>query len=203
MEESKKLRQQKFKAELNLFVDIPRGSGSGNSNTGNVARCAFQNEEAFARITGVDQTLIHRIHVMLILINTDKPIKKEEFKAYGLATARLWVELYSWYYMPVTVHQLFFHAWESLALSSLPLSFFSEQSLETCNKYFKRDRERHARKDSRLHTIQDQFHRQSDKSDIIIATKLIAKRRYVKKEESLPQDVMEILDVIEESEADD
>ena len=203
VEESKKLRQQKFKDELDLLVDVPRGSGAGNSNTGNVARRAFQNEEAFARITGVDQTLIHRIHVMLILINTDKPIKREEFKAYGLATANLWVELYGWYYMPVTVHQLFFHAWESLALSSLPLSFFSEQSLETCNKHFKRDRERHTRKDSRLHTIQDQFHRQSDKSDIIIATKLIAKRRCIKKEELLPQDVMELLDVVEESEADD
>ena len=130
---------------------MPRSDGAGNSNTGNVARKAFQNEETFARITGVDEVLIHRIHVMLVVINTDQAINVESFKAYGLATAKLWVTLYGWCKMPVTMHQLFFHAWESLRLSSLPLSFFSEQSLESCNKFFKRDREHHSRKDASPH----------------------------------------------------
>ena len=192
VEARKKIRQAKFKAELNLHVDVPRSGDAGNSNTGNVARTAFQNEEAFSRITEVDKDLIHRIHVMLIVINTDQAINVEAFKAYGLATAKLWVELYGWFNMPPTMHQLFFHAWESLRLSSLPLSFFSEQSLESCNKFFKSDREHHSRKDSRLHTIQDQFHRQSDKSDLLIALKLTEKQKK-KPKEALPQDVLELL----------
>ena len=192
MDARKKERQAKFKTELNLIVDVPRSGGAGNSNTGNVARKAFQDEEVFARITGVDKDLIHRIHVMLIVINTDQAINIEALKAYGLATAKLWVNLYGWFNMPPTMHQLFFHAWESLRMSSLPLSFFSEQSLESFNKYFKSDREYHSRKDSRLHTIQDQFHRQSDKSDLLIALKL-SKKQKKKSSEALPQDVLELL----------
>ena len=192
VEARKKKRQAEFKTELNLNVDVPRSGGAGNSNTGNVARDAFQDEEVFARITGVDKNLIHRIHVMLIVINTDQVINLEAFKAYGLATAKLWIDLYAWFNMPPTMHQLFFHAWESIRLSTLPLSFFSEQSLESCNKYFKSDREHHSRKDSRLHTIQDQFHRQSDKSDLLIALKLSEKQKK-KLKGSLPQDVLELL----------
>ena len=65
VEARKKKRQADFKTELGLIVDVPRSGGAGNSNTGNVARKAFQDEEVFARITGVDKDLIHRIHVML------------------------------------------------------------------------------------------------------------------------------------------
>ena len=173
----KEARQAGYKEKLDLVVDVPRSGGAGNSNTGNVARKAFQNEAIFAEITGIDQELIHRIHVLLIVINSNLPIIEDKFKAYALETAALWVALYPWYYMPVTLHQLFFHSWDSIRLSSLPLSFFSEQSLESCNKTFKSDREHHARKDSRLHTIEDQFNRQSDRSDLVIALKLAGKHK--------------------------
>ena len=192
VEVRKKRRNERYLSELNLVVDVPRAGGSGNSNTGNVARRAFQNEETFASITEVDQQLIHQIHMMLITINADHVVNQEAFKAYGHSTAQLWVDLYGWYNMPVTMHQLFFHAWESLQFSSLPLSYFSEQSLESCNKFFKSDRLHHARKDSRLHTIQDQFHRQSDKSDFVIAIKLSEKRKS-QPSKHLPQDARNLL----------
>ena len=76
---------------MGLTVDVPRSGGAGNSNTGNVARRAFQNEEAFSNITQVDQELIHRIHMMLIAINADVSINVEAFKQYGMDTAQLWV----------------------------------------------------------------------------------------------------------------
>ena len=129
---------------------------------------------------------------MLIVINTDHAIDVEAFKAYGFATAELWVEKYPWCYMPTTLHHLFIHAWESIRLSILPLSFFSEQSLESSNKFFKSDRLHHARKDSRLHTIQDQFHRQSDKSNILIALGLWEKRK-TKHPEELPRDAQGLI----------
>ena len=92
-----------------------------------------QEEDKFSSITEVDQDLIHRIHMMLIVINSDHVIDVEAFKKYGFETAERWVELYDWYKMPVSLHQLFFHAWESLHLSHLPISSFTEQSLESCN----------------------------------------------------------------------
>ena len=196
--ERKKSRQAAFKKKLGLIVDVPKAGGAGNSNTGNTARRAFQEEAAFAEITGVDQELIHRIHTMLIAINTDHISDESKFKTYGHETAALWAALYEWCYMCITLHQLFFHAWESIRFSSLPLSFFSEQSLESCNKTFKNNREHHARKDSRLHTIQDQFLRQSDRSDLLIALKINAKQKREKPEE-LPQDVLDLL-VIESHE---
>jgi hypothetical protein len=153
----KKQRQKGFKEELGLIVDVPKAGGSGNSNTGNVARRAFQNEEEFSSITEVDQDLIHQIHMKLIVINSDHVIDEQAFKKYGFETAEKWVELYDWYKMPVTLLQLFFHAWESLHLSHLPISAFTEQSLESCNKIFKHDRLHHSRKDSRLNTMKDQF----------------------------------------------
>ena len=199
-----KARQMAFHEKLGLLVDCPRSGGAGNSNTGNVARKAFQNEATFAEITGVDESLIHRIHTMLIVINTDHGVNAEAFKAYGLATAKQWVAKFPWCYMSTTLHQLFIHGWESIPLSSLPLSFFSEQSLESTNKSFKSDRLHHARKDSRLHTIQDQFNRQSDKSDIVIALGLWEKQKKQPKVE-LPQDVRDLLisEEPEEEEVDD
>ena len=185
-------RQAAFKEKLGLLVDVPKGGGSGNSNTGNTARRAFQDEATFADITGVDQELIHRIHMMLVVINTDHVIDESKFKTYGYDTAALWAALYEWCYMSITLHQLFFHAWESIRFSSLPLSFFTEQSLESCNKTFKNDRENHSRKDSRLHTIEDQFHRQSDRSDLVIGLKLSAKQKK-KMQEPLPQDALNLL----------
>ena len=55
----KQERKKRFKEEMGLVVDVPRAGGAGNSNTGNVARRAFQDEEKFASITGVNQDLIH------------------------------------------------------------------------------------------------------------------------------------------------
>ena len=131
---------------------------------------------------------------MLVVINANHSINPEKLKAYGSETAALWVALYDWCYMSVTMHQLFFHAWESLRLSSLPLSFLSEQSLESCNKIFKQDREHHARKDSCLHTIEDQFHQQTDRSDLLIGLKLVAKQRK-RPQHALPEDALNLLDL--------
>ena len=195
----KEARKRSFKEKLGLIVDVPKGGGSGNSNTGNTARRAFQEEAIFAEITGVNQELIHRTHVMIAAINTNATLKEEDFKAYGRETATLWASLYGWCYMPVTLHQLYLHAWESIRLSALPLSFFSEQSLESCNKTFKHDREHHSRKDSRLHTIQDQFHRQTDRSDLLIGLKLVAKQKK-KPQEPLPDDVLALLDIEKDDE---
>ena len=156
-----------MKEEFGLLVDTPRAGGSGTSNTGNTARRAFQNEEKFAEILEVDQRLIHRLHVMLIAINANISLDVNAFQTYARDTAKLWTELYPKFYMPVSIHILLIHGWESLAHSPLPDSFFTEQSLESTNKTFKHDRAHHSRRDSRLHTIMDQFDRYISKNRLI------------------------------------
>ena len=185
-------RIERYWLELGLVVDQPRAGGAGNSNTGNTARRAFENSEVLADITGVNATLIYRLHVLCCVINCDHTINKMALKRYGEETARLWVLLYGWCYMPVTVHQLCFHAWESLRLTRLPLSFLSEQTLESTNKLFKQDRLHHSRKTSRLDSIMDQFHRQCERSDLMVALEMHERRKKCAKVE-LPEDALNLL----------
>ena len=202
VEQRKKNRQRQFKEKMALVVDVPRAGGSGNSNTGNVARRAFGDEAQFAEITGVNQNLIHRLHTQIIAFNVDAQIDPEKYRSYGQGTAALWVSLYPWYPMPASVHQLCLHGHESLELSSLPISFYTEQSLESAHKYFKYDRTHHARRNSRINTITDQFNRQNDKADIIIAMMLQQRRRRSAKLD-LPPDVLALLKNEEEEEEAD
>ena len=67
-----------------------------------------------------------------------------------------------------------------------------QQSLESTNKVLKYDRTHHARKDSRLHTISDQFNRQNDKSDLVVGMRLQQRRRSAPKDD-LPEDVLSLL----------
>ena len=127
VEKRRKERQQKFKDILKLVVDMPRAGGSGNSNTGNVARRAFQDEEKFSQITGVDKELIQRLHVLIIALNTHHEIDSSAFCEYGRQTAALWIRLYPWYPMPASVHQLCIHGHESIKHCTLPISFYTEQ----------------------------------------------------------------------------
>ena len=155
----KEQRKKRMQDEFGLLVDCPRAGGSGTSNTGNTARRAFQNSAKFAEILQVDPDLVHRLHVLLVAINASVSLDPEAFRLYARETAELWIRLYPNFYMPVSIHQIFIHGWESLAHSPLPDSFYTEQSLESTNKTFKHDRLHHSRRDSRLHTITDQFDR--------------------------------------------
>ena len=72
-----------------------------------------------------------------------------------------------------------------------PISF-TEQSLESCNKAFKSGRLHHSRRDSRLNTMTDQFNRQTNRSDLVIAMAL-QKSRKAPKSQELPQDVLSLI----------
>ena len=75
--------------EFGLIIDTPRASGSGNSNMGNTARCAFQNEEKYGEILCIDPIRIHRIHVLLIAINADIALNADTFRIYASLSNRL------------------------------------------------------------------------------------------------------------------
>lgn len=169
VKQRKMIIQRKFKERFHLNVDKPLSGGSGNSNTGNVARKAFSNPKLFAEITGIDEKLIERLRIILITISSNHFLDVNRFGTFCMDTAKLYVEKYNWYYMPASLHKVLIHGADIARNSILPLGMLSEEGAEARNKYYKRDRLMHSRKNSRLHTMHDLFCRQLDASDPVIS----------------------------------
>ena len=177
-------------------MDMPKSSGAGNTNDGNTARRLFKNSAVFAQTTGVNENLIHRLHILLCLINCRYQIDVRKFEEYCMETAKLWVKDYPWYKMPVSLHVLLVHGTSYLRMIDLPISDLTEQCIETGNKISKQARLHHTRKVSHLSTMTDHFNRLTEISDPVVATKLHGKRqaraRFEKKDD-LPEDVLSLL----------
>ncbi|KAG6456667.1 hypothetical protein O3G_MSEX009874 [Manduca sexta] len=155
VKDRKKAIQEAFRGEIGLLLDIVK-QGSGNTNTGNVARRFFADEETTARITGLDVRIIHRIGVVLKCISSWQRINYETFKEYCNATANLYVELYPWYYMPSSLHKLLIHGPEIADhFSVLPIGYLSEEASEARNKDFRKYRSEHSRKCNSIATNED------------------------------------------------
>jgi hypothetical protein len=70
-------------------------------------------------------------------------------KTYCLNIAKKYVELYSWYPMPTSVHIVLIHGAEIIERAPLPIGQLSEDAQETRNKDIRRYRENSSRKCSR------------------------------------------------------
>lgn len=113
----KKSLQIEFWNKPGLLVDFPRdsGSGSGSSNDGNTAWRAFQHYQIFSKITVVDEGLIWRLYNILCLINSNYSFYVDKFRSYCDETYSLYVNLYYWFYMPVSLHKLLVHSGQIIA----------------------------------------------------------------------------------------
>lgn len=114
------------------------------------------------------------------------------FENYTRETAKLFVSLYPWYYMPASVHKVLLHGSAIISAAVLPIGQMSEESQEARNKHFKEYREFHSRKISRDATNIDIMHRLLETSDPVISSiryhlQMKPKRR------SLPQEVLDLL----------
>jgi len=168
-EERKHVIQKGFRLQLGLVVDRPK-PGYGSSNDGNTARRFFEHSTTSATITGVDESLIHRFHVILQVLSSGYNINYDNFREYSLETARKFVDLYPWYYMPTSMHKLLIHGPEIIAHALLPIGQLSEEAQEARNKDIKRFREDFSRKCSREATMQDVFNRLLITSDPYISS---------------------------------
>ena len=77
----KKLVHDRFKAELGLRIDELKW-GAGNTNHGNLAQRAFEQEEKFTKICDRDESLMHRFHMILVAISCKHPIDPNKFQTY-------------------------------------------------------------------------------------------------------------------------
>lgn len=108
----------------------------------------------------------------------------EVFETYALDTAKLFIHLYPWYYMPASIHKVLVHGADVIRYAILPignlifyllkiifiiisyiklcfviiLGQLSEEAQESRNKDYKRIREHHTQKSSRKNTNEDLFH---------------------------------------------
>lgn len=189
VEERKKLIQKRFREELGLIVDQPR-QGGGTSNDGNTARRFFENSTISADITGIDEDLIKRFHVVLQTISCGLEVNVTKFQDYALETARYFVQLYPWFYMPTSVHKILIHGYEIIESMLLPIGQMSEEAQESCNKFIRSFREDFARKFSRKTNMEDIFQRLLVASDPLISS---LRRLPVKKLKSLSPEAIELL----------
>ena len=176
-EEAKKTVQQNMKSQMGLIVDTPRAGGSGNTNDGNTARKAFKNAGKFAEITGVEVELIRRLHIILQAVTCCLPLSGEALGSFCSETASLYVEHYSWYPMPATLHRLLLHSAAVVQHCLLPIGAMSEEAAETRHKDVRLYRLHRARRDTQLHTMADVFGRLLLSSDPIVSSLGAASRR--------------------------
>ena len=64
--ERKLVLQQRFDERLGLKVDQPRSGGSGTSNTGIVAKRAFDNSELLSEILEISVDLLKNYKIILL-----------------------------------------------------------------------------------------------------------------------------------------
>lgn len=186
--------QNRFWKEMGLHVDKPKCNGPGTTNDGNTSRRAFGNPKIFAQITNVDEELINRFGNILIALSCHYPLNADLFGTYCIDTAKRYVEHYKWYPMPASVHKILVHGKQILLNSVLPVGVFGEDAAESRNKFYKRDRETHARKDSRRHNLEDVFNRALDTSDPVISSITLSSRLNKKDHlHCLPSDVIAFL----------
>lgn len=127
----------------------------GTSNTGNVGRIFFENYKDSANITGVDENLIRRFGIIMIALSSGYSLNITNFNNFGKDTVNLYLEKYSWYRMPVSVHKILIHGAVVTEAIILPIGMMSEEAQEASNKIYRRVRERHTRKCSLLDTTTD------------------------------------------------
>jgi hypothetical protein len=151
---TKKQVQENFKTRLGLIVDKPK-PGYGTSNDGNTARRFFSNSEISSQITGIDKNLIDKFYLILRVLSSGKAINTIKFKILLQDTLELYLALYSWYYMPSSVHKVLIHGCDVINYFDLPIGLLSEEALEARHKEIRKNRLYHTRKTSREDSNRD------------------------------------------------
>jgi hypothetical protein len=138
---------------------------------------------------------VKRFAIILKTMSSGKKIYIEAFQMYLDDTAKLYVQLYPWYYMPSSIHRVLVHGPEIVQSAVLPIGMLSEEALGSRNKDIRRFRQFNTRKISRNACITDLFHALLFSSDPVIST-ISSKRttkRHTHKKSSLDEEVSALL----------
>jgi len=97
-------------------------------------------------------------------------ISSEKFRTFYEKTGCLYMHKYPWYPRSRTIHKVLAHGYKINSLTLVLLGCFGESASEARNKIYKKDRLPHARKNSRINTITDLFHKAIDSSDPLLSS---------------------------------
>jgi hypothetical protein len=120
----------------------------------------------------------------------------KNFKTYCLNIAKKYVQLYSWYPMPTSVHIVLIHGAEIIERAPLPIGQLSEDAQVARNKDIRRYRENSSRKCSRKKTMSDVVHRLFVSSDLLISS---FEKLKLTDSKPLPAEAMNLLFLVENS----
>lgn len=200
MNNRKKNIQKDFKDKMGLLIDIVK-QGHGTTNDGNTARRFFANATMTAEITGVNEDLIRRFAIILETISSGGSIDTVKFHEYTEATIKLYLDLYSWYYMPASIHKVLVHGAAIIDnFGLIPIGQLSEEAAEARNKDFRRYRQHHSRKCNRKATNEDILNNLLTSSDPYISTTRHKLRRTHKKLSKEAQGLLIIDQAIDDDE---
>jgi hypothetical protein len=73
---------------------------------------------------GIDETLIRRCSVILQALSSGYRVNATAFDNYVKETAKLFVSLYAWYYMPASVQKVLIHGSVIVSAALLPIGQF-------------------------------------------------------------------------------
>ena len=96
--------------------------------------------------------------------------------------------------MPVGLHVLLMHWKDQDEAVPLPDLLKTEETGEGNNKFSQKFREDHARKDNRVHTMTDVFHRLCEAGDVLVSSISAAERDKRRKMKNLPPEVISFLE---------
>lgn len=193
METRKKEIQEKFRRHMGLLVDMPKPD-FGTTNDGNTARLFFRNPELASKITGINEEFIRRMSVVLITISCGFEVDSTLFKSYCIDTAKIYISLYPWYYMPQSLHKVLLHGADLINKSVLPIGQMSEEVQESRHKDAKQYREFFSRKFSRQQTLENMMHMLLISSDPVISNFRISQP---KKSNTLPLEAMKMIKCVD------
>jgi len=153
----KKLIQQILWENMGLIVDKPKIGGYGTTNDGNTARRAFENPTFLAKYLNLNCQLLCNLKTILVALSCHLPIDPVRFNKFCTITAQIYIDQYSWFPMPSTLHKIPIHGAEIISTSVLPVGMLGEEGSEARNKHYKNYRWFHSRQHSRQVNLHDIF----------------------------------------------
>lgn len=176
-EQTKRRIQSEFKKQLGLNIDKPK-QGYGSSNDGNTARTFFEQYIISAKITGLNEILLYKFYLILRILNCKERINVNKFNNLAMETRDLYLQEYSWYNMPMSIHKILVHGYEVISQFNIPIGEMSEECLEARHKEIRKARLTHTRKRSRTESNIDLMNRLIITSDPLLAfhRKILSKK---------------------------
>ena len=186
-----------FKPELGLNVDQRRESGFGNTNTGNVARKAFENAVITAQICGVSPMLVSNLETIHRALAMDKDINTGAFETFCKETLDIYFDDAGWYNIPPTLHKILVHGRDIIDSTPIAIGITSEEGSESNIKFARQFYQHHTRKNCHNNTMYDLFHRLMDVSDPVILSKQCIPKQISSR--PIPVDLQRLIQTDEEN----